>query len=224
MLSIEQALSFSWFVEFRHPNHALSAKNCRGWVYAFSSSYGIRFGLEGGNWCRQPFEISATGMQYRINIFRHGFENLASENATCCCSECRPEVVPGIILGNANRSFSISHSGNSMACVVKMCHILTWLKHGSPEHPGHLVEAHDQLSSLNLLNRKGGRNRVNALCEEQYKDGVALWKQFTDIFRDTMICLVEFSRFFGWFSQWEINCLGISIGNICVIFVVVKQI
>ena len=53
---------------------------------------------------------------------------------------------------------------------------------------GHLEEAYDQLSSLNLLNRKGGRNRVIALCEEQDKDGVALWKQFTDIFRDTMIC------------------------------------
>ena len=109
---------------------------------------------------------------------------------------CRPEVVPGIILGNANRSFSRYH----FFCFDGLCGedvSYSDMKHGSPEHRGHLVEAHDQLSSLNLLNRKGGRNRVKALCEEQYKDGVALWKQFTDIFRDTMICLVEFSRFFG---------------------------
>eukprot|EP00438_Fugacium_kawagutii_P025453 Skav225617 [mRNA] locus=scaffold4894:60080:62321:- [translate_table: standard] len=48
---------------------------------------------------------------------------------------------------------------------------------------GQLVQAHRDLSSLGLLNRRGGRNRVVALCEEQYgHDGVALWPRFLEVF------------------------------------------
>ena len=50
--------------------------------------------------------------------------------------------------------------------------------------PGHLIEAYNQLSALNLLNRRGGRNRFMASCDEQYQNGVALWPQFTDIFKN----------------------------------------
>ena len=58
---------------------------------------------------------------------------------------------------------------------------------------GELVEVHDRLSELGLVNRKGGRNRVIALCEEQVgKSGMLLWKKFTEVFRN--ICTTKTDR------------------------------
>ncbi|CAK9064256.1 DnaJ protein homolog (DNAJ-1) [Durusdinium trenchii] len=83
-----------------------------------------------------------------------------------------------------------------------------------------LVEAHNRLSELSLVNRKGGRNRIFALCEEQWdKSGVLLWKQFTDVFRS--ICatsktprahktMAKLLRIHSANSEYRAKCFSVS--------------